>query len=146
MYQIGQGRSHTPAPADGSSFEIPLRAAVSKTTGAQLAAQQYDGKEGSPVIVTVNYIYVKTRNTSGACTIDVGIADTAVTSDTIFDGVSVAAAPSVYDSITDGGTNGLTRQLMTQGQYFTAFVASGDANGVEGYLEINIKPIVGGGP
>lgn len=122
-----QNCTHENGLAAGASLKVPVSISASTTSGVIATAQN---PEGVAVIATLAYVHIKTGS-SAACTVDVGVQTTSATSDTLMDGVSVnAAANTVYDNITNHGTNGLTRQYVAAGSYFTAAVASGDANGL----------------
>lgn len=140
-----QGRSHTPAPANGASIKLPLIVTSSKTTGVKLGSVRSPEKEG--VIAKDTWIHIKTA-ASAACTLNIGTAATDVTSDNLIDGVSVAGCPAntVYDNITDKGTNGTTRQYVSSSGYFTVYVASGDANGLVADVYFDYRTLKGGSP
>lgn len=90
---------------------------------------------GASIIVT-NVVVNVTTASSGACTLDVGIAADAVTSnDTFIDGVSVAAT-GAKDVIKDAGTNGVACQQVTSSQYITASKATGATSGLAGFAYI----------
>lgn len=95
---------------------------------------------GGAAIITRAIFRASTAST-GACTLDIGIASDGTTSnDTIFDGISAAAtAGTVYDTFnsTDKGTNGLVRGLnLSATQYINIAEASGDSTGLVGSLWI----------
>jgi len=74
-----------------------------------------------------------TTQSTGACTVDVGYTPTSGTtsSDTLLDGVSVAAA-AIFDSMDptlDSGANAKA-QLAASGKWITIDEASGDATGL----------------
>ena len=113
--------------AAGSSLKASCAITASTTSGVIASAIN---PENVPVIATLAYVHIKTPSTVAAG-LDIGVATTAVSSDTLMDGIGVnMPANTVYDNITDHGTNGLTRQYVAAGSYFTAAVASGDANGL----------------
>lgn len=90
---------------------------------------------GASIIVT-NVVLNITTATSGACTIDVGVAADATTSnDTFIDGVN-ANATGAKDIIKDAGTNGVACQQLTSSQYITASKASGATAGLVGFAYI----------
>lgn len=139
-----QARSHTPAPADGHSIKRSVKVTTSTTTGTKLVSVQ--NPEHLAVIAEISYIHIITGS-SAACTVNIGTAATDVTSDNQMDGVSVnAAANTVYDNIEDQGTNGASRQYVTPGGFFTAYVASGDANGLVADFYWNYRTLKGGNP
>jgi len=78
-----------------------------------------------------------TTQSTGACTVDIGVAADATTSnDTLIDGLSVAAS-GVFDNITDKGTNGKTCKKATSSQYVTISKASGASAGIVGNAYIH---------
>lgn len=81
--------------------------------------------EGAAIIVTHVMLDVTTF-TSGACTVDVGVAaDGTTLNDTIIDGASLATAAGVRDSQKDAGTNGAGPTRVSSTQFVTGSVASG---------------------
>lgn len=80
-----------------------------------------------------------TTASSGACTVDVGVAADATTlSDTLIDGVSVAAT-GLYNNSDDKGTNGRLIRKSSSGYYVTASVASGASTGLVGKFYIRYR-------
>ena len=74
-----------------------------------------------------------TTFTTGACTIDVGVAANATTlNDTLIDGASLATAAKVLNSATNAGTNGSMSRKVTSTQFVTGSVASGASAGLVG--------------
>lgn len=91
---------------------------------------------GSTVMITGLAVDVTTV-TSGACTIDCGVATDGTTlSDTLIDGASTATTARVIDNIKDTGTNGTSMQRCTSSQYVTGSVASGASAAIVGYAYI----------
>jgi hypothetical protein len=89
-------------------------------------------------IMVIRLVLDITTNSSGACTVDCGIAANGTTlNDTLIDGASVATAAKVLDNVNDAGTNGKARQKVAVGSYVTGSVASGASAGVVGsaYIE-----------
>lgn len=133
--------THFEGLAAGASVSLPVDVTTSTTSGVIASSIN---PEGVPVIATICYAYIQ-QGSAAACTLDIGVAATNVLSDTIMDGISVnAAANTVYDNITDKGANGLTRQYVPAGGYFTASVASGNANGLIGLIQFNYELLSGG--
>lgn len=92
--------------------------------------------EGASILVTRVVFDVTTKST-GACTIDVGVAADGTTSnDTIMDGLDIGTAAGTFDNIENQGTNGVSAKKMTSTQYITASKASGAAAGTVGYAYI----------
>lgn len=106
--------------------------AAADTAGGVFAwANPYGGN----IIVTAVVVNVTTQS-SGACTLDVGVAaDGTTLNDTIIDGVSVATT-GAKDSQKDAGTNGAGAAQVTSTQYVTGSVASGASSGLVGYAYI----------
>lgn len=96
---------------------------------------------GSDVIVGRLDIDV-TAPPAGACTANIGTTDvSAVTaSDNLIDGLSVAAA-GVFDNHTDKGTNGASRRRLGAGEWVTGSVATGTAEGIEGFAYVHYVPV-----
>lgn len=92
--------------------------------------------EAGAIIITGLTVDVTTAS-SGACTVDLGTTATSATttSDTLIDGVSVAAIATV-SNIDDKGTNGKSRQKLAVGKWVTGSMASGAAAGLAGYAYI----------
>jgi hypothetical protein len=136
-----QNCTHENGLAAGASLKLPVNISASTTSGVLVSAQN---PEGVAVIGTLAYIHVKTQAT-GACTVDFGVAATAISADTLIDGISVNSAPNqIYDNILNAGTHGLTRQYVAAGSYFTVAVASGDANGLSADFYVNYQLMSGG--
>jgi hypothetical protein len=92
----------------------------------------------SAAIIVHSVILDVTTNTTGACTIDVGVAANATTlSDTLLDGQSLATAAKVLNSATNPGTNGAMARRATSTQYVTGSVASGASAGLVGNAYIS---------
>ncbi len=87
---------------------------------------------GAAILVHSVHLDV-TTNTTGACTIDVGVAANATTlNDTLIDGASLATAAKVLNSATNAGTNGSMSRKVTSTQFVTGSVASGASAGLVG--------------
>jgi hypothetical protein len=90
---------------------------------------------GVAVLVTRVVLDITTAS-SGACTIDVGVAANATTlNDTLMDGQSLAAI-AVLDNIENQGTNGVATRKLSSTQFVTGSVASGASAGVVGFAYI----------
>lgn len=84
--------------------------------------------EGADVIVT-NFILNVTTASTGACTIDAGVAANGTTSkDTLIDGQDVNAAVGVFAST--------AKRLWKASEYITVSKATGAAAGLKGYAYI----------
>lgn len=119
-------------------LQVPIAISASTTSG-QIAAIELAGAAGT----WVHRAWInRTTQSAAACTLDIGIAANATTSsDVLLDGISINTT-GVADSHndTDNGTNGVAKpQLATGGQYVTATVASGNANGFVGTLHILVS-------
>ena len=97
--------------------------------------------EAGSILITRVVLDVTTKAT-GACTVDIGTtaASAATSSDTLIDGLDVGTATGVFDSITDKGTNGKSRQKLATGKWVTGSMASGAAAGLVGvaYIHYNL--------
>ncbi len=108
-------------------------AGVVATTGGAIAS--WVPAEGAPVMITRALLRTTTKST-GAATVDIGIGTNATTtSDTLIDGLDVGTAVVCADNITDGGTNGKSRQLLSGVQYLTV-TGSADTTGLVGSLYV----------
>ena len=98
---------------------------------------------GTDVIVGLVYLNVSTT-ASVTATIDIGVTNAITASiDNLLDGQSLggtALALSVYDNITDKGTNGKSRQLWTTSQFITGVCsATATACVADLYVECFVK-------
>lgn len=96
----------------------------------------WQNPEAVGALVT-NVLLDVTTQTSGACTIDVGMTATNATTlaDNLIDGKSLATA-GLFDNIEDQGTNGTSRQKVAAGKWITGSVASGASAGIVGFAYI----------
>lgn len=92
-------------------------------------------------------VYIKdvvvdvTTQATGAATMDVGIAATVTSSDTIFDGVDVGTAPILTNATTGNfGTNGLLVRKCATDYYITG-TASADLAGLVGTVSIEYRRV-----
>lgn len=88
--------------------------------------------EGAALVIDRAVLNVTTAST-GACTLDVGVAATAISNDTLLDGMSVATA-GIFDNIENQGTNGDSAVIWAADGYVTATEASGAIAGLVGEL------------
>ena len=128
--------------ADSLVYRLPQVARVAlaavDTAGGVFA---WANPTGGSIIVTGVAIDVTTVS-SGACTIDVGVAANATTlSDTLVDGASTATTARVIDNVKDAGTNGTSMQKATSSQFVTGSVATGASAGIVGFAYITYHPI-----
>lgn len=115
------------------AYKVALTAVTGTTAGGCLSLAN---PEGVDLIVTRLVLDITTPST-GAATVDAGIAANGTTSsDILIDGASVATAAKVLDNINDAGTNGKARQKWTSGQFLT-ITASATLAGLVGnaYIE-----------
>lgn len=122
------------APPDSSTILVGRLA----LTGAAVAAgtQAWQNPTAGNIIVHRAVLDVATQS-SGACTLDIGMTPTSATTsaDNLIDGMSVAAA-GVFDNIDNKGTNGKSTQKVAVGRWVTVTQASGAAAGLVGTLLI----------
>lgn len=130
-----------PAPTStGIPRKLVERVAVFALTASDTAGAIVSWVPGAPIIVTDVILHVKTIATA-ACTLDIGIAANGTTSAaTLINGVDVHSATGVFDTVTDHGSSGKTRNVMTATQAITASKASGAAAGLVGFLYVHYYP------
>lgn len=115
--------------------KVPLGA-----SDAAAGVFSWQNMENARIIVERVIIDVTTKSTA-ASTVDVGVAATEISNDTLLDGIDTGAAVNVFDSIKDAGTNGAGARSVAQGSYVTATKATGAVAGLAGYAYIFwIKP------
>jgi len=103
------------------------------TAGGVLA---WANPTGSSIIVN-RIIFDVTTKSTGACTIDVGVAADGTTSnDTLMDGLDIGTAAGVFDNVENQGTNGVGAVKLTSTKYITASKATGAAAGTVGFAYI----------
>lgn len=143
---LDMGRSGGPAAsrlaALGQAYRgwhvIKQRCAVTQTSVFAIA-----NPFGTDVIVGQTFVNMATSG-SVTATIDIGVTNATTASiDNLIDGFTIggtAVAASVFDNITDKGTNGKSRQLWTTSQYITG-TASATATGLVAdiYVECFVK-------
>jgi hypothetical protein len=121
---------NSPRYGGGKTVKIPLAA-----NDAAAGIFTWTNNEPVAVIVTKAVVDV-TTGSSGACSISIGQAATAVLSNNLVDTLSVATAGS-FDNVTDKGTNGKTRQRVVPGQVVTGSTASGASSGLVGNVYLD---------
>ncbi len=100
----------------------------------------WQNETGLDVFVTRVVIEVTTA-TSGACTVDVGQAATAVSSDNLLDGLN-ANATGESDNAQNGGTNGdKVGKKVATGEFVTASMKTSAAAGLVGSYYVFFVPI-----
>ena len=133
--------THLTALATGASTKQSCAISASKTSGQVISKQNPLGVQA---IIKRAVLHVKTGS-SAACTLDIGTATTSTSNDGLIDGISVnAAADTIYDNVTNVGTNGKATRLVGATDYITASVASGNANGLVADLYVDLMPLTGG--
>lgn len=88
-------------------------------------------------------LLVVTTPSTGAATVDLGVASAIGTSnDTLLDGKSVATA-GVFDNLndTDNDTNGLVGLFWDADHFLTLAEASGDVTGLEGFVLLDLVDV-----
>lgn len=111
--------------------------AAVRTAGGVLG---WTNPTGGSIIITSLILDITTA-TTGASTIDCGVATNATTlNDTVIDGVSGTPA-AVVDDVKNAGTNGVNAVKATSTQAVTCSEASGDVTGIVGFAYITYMPI-----
>lgn len=109
-------------------YSVALTAATGTTGGAVASVAN---PFGADVIITRAIVRTTTQST-GAATVDIGVAATAATSsDTLIDGLSLATAPVLSSA---GGTNGAVPRLWATDTFVTATASATLAGMVGGVL------------
>lgn len=118
--------------AKGASIH---KVAVVSLADADTAAGvlNWTNAEAASILVTGVIVNVTTTAT-GACTLDIGYANSGISADTIMDGLDVGTAIGTFNSIDHKGTNGLGTHGYVMGatERITASKASGSAAGLVG--------------
>ena len=131
--------------ANVTTAEINLLAGVDRlvrTEVVPLAAVDTAGgvfawTPGAAAIIKGLFLDVVTK-TTGACTLDVGVAANGTTlNDTLIDGLDVNAAAGLFSNHKNAGVHGLADVRCSATQYVTGSVASGASAGIVGnaYIE-----------
>lgn len=109
------------------AYKVAL--AALETAGGVLALEN---PEGEDLIVTRVILDITTKST-GASTVDVGIAaDEETSADNLMDGLDVGTAAGVFDNIENQGTNGKATVKWSASQVLTISKASGNVAGLVG--------------
>ncbi len=110
---------------------IPLQAALTGVLVGGSLANPF----GYDVIITNAVLRVTTQST-GASTMDIGVAADAVTSnDLLMDGVAGTAA-GTFDNVKSAGTNGRSGVVWGSTQFVNVAEATGDVAGLVGTLYV----------
>lgn len=124
------GTAHATYSASNFAQNVTKVALTALDTGGGVLS--WANPIAATILITRVVLDVTTKAT-GACTVDVGVASGATTSnDTLMDGLDVGTAAGVFDNIENQGTNGVATKKMTSSQYVTASMASGAAAGIVG--------------
>jgi hypothetical protein len=116
-----------------------LQGSLTASAGAAGVLSVKNGYGGALIVDRV-ILYITTVASEGGVTLDVGVAGTAISADTLIDGLDINAATGVFDNVADGGTNGKSRQLLATDSYITA-TASADPAGLIGFYAIHVIDI-----
>lgn len=89
---------------------------------------------GKPCVIDRCIVHVITGD-SGK-TIDVGVASSVATNDTLVDGASLTTSGSVLDNIKNKGSNGLEVKYFPANHYVTADISAANAAVVDVYVRL----------
>lgn len=112
---------------------LDITSASAVATGVYASVENTTGQD---IIIWNATLDISTEST-GASTVDVGIAaDATTTDDTIFDGKSLATAGIFHsENDTDNGSNGTGKPIVWgSGEFLNVAEASGNVEGVVGNL------------
>jgi hypothetical protein len=113
------------------TFKIELTAG----DGAGVTQSQAN-PEGADLYITRVVVEIETPST-GACTLDIGVAADATTSnDTLIDGLSAATA-GIFCNGKDPGSNGKLGKKWGASEFFNVAEASGDITGLVGNIYVD---------
>lgn len=134
--------SHLNGLLAGATVKESAAITTSTTSGQVVSVQN---TEGVDLLVRRALVHLRAASTA-ACTLDVGIAASQASADNLLDGLSVYnIAEGLYDNLENAGTNGRACGLWKSGQFVTASVASGNANGLVADFYIDCLAPSGGG-
>lgn len=91
----------------------------------------------SQAIWVFRLVIDRTTASSGAGTGNFGTAATAISNDTLIDGLDLNAAAAAVDNHTTPGTNGLAGRRVPSGEFVTGTTATGSAAGMAGSAYIH---------
>ena len=125
------------------------RASMSKFAGASLQGTLTASDTAAGVFSLLNSYATDLRAcvttdvttvATGACTLNIGVAATNISSDTLMDGIDVNAAVGMFSSISDSdaGTNGKAYRKWKSGEYLTASMATGATSGLVGTYLVEV--------
>lgn len=89
---------------------------------------------GKPCVIDRCIVHTITGD-SGK-TIDVGVASTVATNDTLIDGGSIGTSATVLDNIKNKGTNGLEVKYLAANEYVTADMSAANSAVVDVYIHL----------
>ncbi len=119
----------------GDRVPVTVKVALA-TVGTAGGVFAWANPTGVDILVGPVVLNVTTKST-GASTVDVGVAANGTTSnDTLIDGVDTGTATIRANTVKNAGTNGVSFVLCTSTQYITASQASGDVSGLVGFAYI----------
>jgi len=95
---------------------------------------------GANVLIDMVILDITTASTA-ACTIDAGCAaaNATTSNDNLIDGLDVHSATGQFQTISNGGTNGLPVRKWASDKYFTISKASGATAGLVGKVYIRYR-------
>lgn len=132
---MGKQRGRQESPVYTFYSDTLTGATGTVTTSVRTSVANPAGKQ----VLIQGIAFVATTQSSGACTVDVGVAaDGTTVGDNLIDGQSVAAA----GVLATPGTNGAQQRLWGASEFVNLNVASGTITGLVGYLAIQYS-IVG---
>lgn len=135
-----QDVTHLPAPATGFTVWGHAKVTASKTNGSLISIRN---PLRVPCLATQAVMVINTPSTI-ASTINAGTAATDVISNNQLSGVAGdAPANTVYASLRTASTD--VKYVGSNG-FLTAYVASGDANGLDMNVGWDLKLLTGGSP
>lgn len=133
-------------PIQSGNYEAPVNTlylgAVTGTSSSSGVFASFANPTGATIFVHEVYMDITTQS-SGASTLDIGIAaDATTSSDTLIDGVSGAAVLRAT-ILKNGGTNGRNGQKVTASQYINVAEASGNVDALVGalYIVYSVVPV-----
>lgn len=134
---IGNTRISPVTPTTyGDRVPVTVKVAASGAVRTAGGVAAWANPVGSTIMITGCALDVTTVS-SGAATVDIGVAANATTSaDTLIDGASTATTARVIDNVKDAGTNGTSWQRMGSTEVVTVSEASGDVTGLVGFLYV----------
>ncbi len=128
------------------SYATPKMAKVALASGDENDfAFAWQNPERTPIIVTRVLVDITTAGGTASAVLDIGTAANATTkSDNLIDGLDVNTT-GIFDNITDGGTNGKSRQrLDAKGgttDYITGQILAAKAENLVGNVYIEYIPV-----